>query len=961
MIDLTYKPVSAKLCEFLESDIERRKIVVWLDPKAHYTPFVDALREAGGWVAPVLGHRGSYLELMVELEHHAGSTDMSPVLIHLPGEIDVKKTPMLEIYKAGKEFRKALDTLVREAAVGRVAPDQVDAFLADGEPTLAKADAWMASKISAASGELTAKLQVMSLPALAMALLDPSSPLAKSLDGSTDFGPIWHHLASHLGLPESWAFPVSRRQVTTVMQAGQAMASWALCVEYVHDLRREPREQATMLRGIKGSLAAPLRDACIAIARSLRDTAADTYHGLALDIQVWIVAEVAHGNPGDLGKIDTFQFEEQQLCSGALDALDESRWDDAAEWAHERLEGKSFWVSRETGRKNTWTLIAAAAALGQAVATCKLDFRTADSLEEATQRYVERGTKVDRRHRELVQLSDQLLFDKIPHGERLRRAIEGVHKIYVAWQDQRAREWSALCEREGALPNPELQQRHVFEDIVRPMAEADRTVLFLVDAMRFEMATELVEMLGSGARLRPRLAELPSVTEIGMNALAPVAHGGKLRPLLAGGKGKPARRFQGFATTTFQVKKPDDRRKAMATRAGGVACPSYPIEDVVRMSAADLRLKLRQSKLALVISTLIDGAGEKGLGPHAFAGELQRIHAAWHRLREAGVNNFVITSDHGFLLREKDDFPPLEHGQGHDALARYALYNVALSNAEQYSVSLRSLQYEDVEGYLVFARGCAVYESAKDRNFVHGGNSPQERIIPVLTLEHKVPAGGSDRRYALTIDKDSEWTGTVDGMHFIEAQLLPAEGTMGLAFVEPSSIDFDVRVVDDERVQAFTNQAGLDAEMRGGVVHARVGRKFRLLFRLVGPRETRVQVELFHPSGTQAIEPLVIERRFDVTEAKPAVAKSTEPKPEPPPAAPAGSSWLDVYEDPKVRRVFAHIEQFGSINDQEATAMLGSPRAFRSFAGKFEQLAGPAPFAITIEVVGATKRYVKRS
>jgi hypothetical protein len=119
MIDMTARPVSAKLCEFLEADIARHQIVVWIDPNGHFSKFVDDLREAGGWVAPVLAHRGSYLELMVELEHHAGSIDKAPVLVHLPGPIEVKSTPMLEIYCAGKQFRKALDTLIREAAVGR--------------------------------------------------------------------------------------------------------------------------------------------------------------------------------------------------------------------------------------------------------------------------------------------------------------------------------------------------------------------------------------------------------------------------------------------------------------------------------------------------------------------------------------------------------------------------------------------------------------------------------------------------------------------------------------------------------------------------------------------------------------------------------------------------------------------------------------------------------------------------
>jgi hypothetical protein len=288
MIDLTHKPVSAKLCESLATDIERRKVVTLIDTKRHYTALVDALREADDWVAPVLAHRGSYLELMIELERHAGGVEPSRVLVHLPGEIEITRTPMLEIAKAGKTVRKALDTLVREAAVGRVTPDQVEAFLVEqGDAlSLASADAWMAAKISAASGDLTAALQAMSLPALATALLDPSSPLVAKIPNNADLGPIWHHLASHLGLPESWAYPVARAEISSATQAGEAMVSWAMCVEYVHDLQREAR--SAKLLGIAGSLSQPLLDACHAVTLGLRETAASVYEGLALDVEGWL-------------------------------------------------------------------------------------------------------------------------------------------------------------------------------------------------------------------------------------------------------------------------------------------------------------------------------------------------------------------------------------------------------------------------------------------------------------------------------------------------------------------------------------------------------------------------------------------------------------------------------------------------------------------------------------------------
>ena len=50
---------------------------------------------------------------------------------------------MLELYEAGVRYRKALDTLVTEAASGRALPNQIAAFKAQGRMRLDNADLWL--------------------------------------------------------------------------------------------------------------------------------------------------------------------------------------------------------------------------------------------------------------------------------------------------------------------------------------------------------------------------------------------------------------------------------------------------------------------------------------------------------------------------------------------------------------------------------------------------------------------------------------------------------------------------------------------------------------------------------------------------------------------------------------------------------------------------------------------------
>jgi len=114
-------PASALLEQELAQEVRRQGIVVWLDRDASFTGFVQRLaarHAAGAFPYPVVGFSGSFLELLFALEAHGSGYDKNALLLHMPGfnEDGIKETPMLELYAAGTRFRKALDTLARQAA-----------------------------------------------------------------------------------------------------------------------------------------------------------------------------------------------------------------------------------------------------------------------------------------------------------------------------------------------------------------------------------------------------------------------------------------------------------------------------------------------------------------------------------------------------------------------------------------------------------------------------------------------------------------------------------------------------------------------------------------------------------------------------------------------------------------------------------------------------------------------------
>ena len=953
-------PVSAALEADLRSWVRRQGIVVWLDLDGHYTGFVDRLaaaRESRDLPYEVRAFRGSHLSLMLALEGTAGGVEKVPLVVHLPGfnEEAVKQTPLLELYAAGVRYRKALDTLVTEAAAGRVRPEVIAAFKEQPGLTLEGADAWLSALLAAGKDGLAAQLLAMKPAAVVDDLLS-GGYVAGRIGHADDEEALWERLAAWTGLPEAWR--------DAVLPAGQprgedvafAAASWALCVEYVDDLQRPP--VSPRLAGAK-ELPGPVVTTCKGLAEHLRDRHPGFYRRTADETEALLDDEVEAAEARDLGRVDTFRFEEANILEAALAALDAGGYDDAAEWARLRLDAKpgtaSFWLRDDPSRQSAWQLVLDAAHLGQAIAAAGEHLGATGSLDEALEAYTRRGAAVDAAHRHLEQRRVALLYPQLPEFETLRARLDGMRRQWRRWADQWATDFNALCRAQGFLPTASLQQRTIFDEVVRPLAqESGTTAYFVVDALRYEMAEELYRQLtgtaGATVHLKARLAELPTVTEVGMNVLAPVTADGRLTPALSEGEGG---KVLGFATGEFRVSDPDSRKRAMHGRVGGRTCPWHTLEDIVSQDGAWLKMSISQARLVVVHSQEIDNAGEKGVGPAVFDHVMQKLRAAWRLLLDVGVRRFVFTGDHGFLLLDDSAATAQAHGRRIDPKRRHVLTAVAADRDGEVRVPLAELGYEGVAGHAIFPLTTAVFDTGRRSvSFVHGGNSLQERVIPVLTVVHQRAAGGSTLSYGIT----AEVREGVAGMHCLHAKV-EVVSQRGLDFGSRKDIELALRVPDAEGVQVELCQTRGKGRIVGGAVLATVGEEFELFFRLTGSSDARVPVELHHPSAAVDVQPCVPDTRFAVTATR-GPAPAATPRA---PAAPAGGpTWLDELPAGGVRQLFEHLEAHGAVTEGEATTMLGGPRKARRFALRFEAYAKVAPFEAHIEVVAGVKRYVKQ-
>lgn len=944
-------------------DVQReRPLVVWLDPEGTYSQFVEGLRDEPAFPAPAVSFRGSYLQTLLELEPYENRLDPEPLLLHLQGHNrdTVRRTPFLELYRAGRRFERNLETLVREAAAGVAPPDEVERFLASEGVDFEKAEAWLEAEAGRDRRGLASVLAGLEPRWVFDELTGRGGELRARLEAEPDPGDVQDFFHRHTGFSEEFAeFAAGARRPATLRLLTDALASWVLCVEYVHDLTRAPELPA--LAPLR-RLSVPLRDASTALARRLRESRPEVYRNQALVTEAQLGTEISSGRPEDLGRIDTFSGEDARLLEAAVEALNRDDWTQARAWAEQRLAAASFWLETEPARRHEWELVLGAARFGETLARVGRPLRPEMTLEEAVAAYAgsslgsrrDGAQEVDRAHRHFEELRRRKLVTHLPHDAEIRAAAGRLRSLYRNWADRLAEDFADVCEQHGLLPPPSLQQRTLFEGVVHPLLqrEGGRCALFLVDALRYEMAAELAAGLegpGATVHLAARLAELPTITAMGMNALAPASRDGRLTLAPLAGKSS----FGGLRCGEFTVRDPASRLRAMAERSldrlpgKGRSPANLGLAELVDLSAEDLKKKLSSHPLVVVHSREIDESGEASLGLSTFDTWLGQLRAGVQKLRTLGVTEFVITSDHGFLLQDETAVSkPYDAGREQDR--RFAVHDHVVKEPGLLGSPFSSLGYEGVEGYLVVPRDTRMFNLTERSSaaFVHGGNTLQERVIPVLTVSSRKAQVHRLTRYRAVAEPGKPLLGA----NRLRVKLEVAPGASGVLLSE-RKVSLGLRVPGGAARAVIVDASGDGVELANQRVLVELEAWAEVAFQLTGAGAERVPVEIYHPDAEEDVEPCRLEALFDVQAVGgPGLGGAS---------LATDRAWHAALEDDGHRKVLLHLEQFGTVTEEQAMQMLGGARPVRRFRAALEQYRPLLPFQVMVEPAANGSRYVK--
>ena len=327
-------------------------------------------------------------------------------------------------------------------------------------------------------------------------------------------------------------------------------------------------------------------------------------------------------------------------------------------------------------------------------------------------------------------MEDTAVFEKLSDLLENIYRTDYLEKLVYAWNEAYA---------ENAMHYVITEQSRFYSRKVSTVKE--KVAVIVSDAFRYEAAKELCgqfrEDPNMEASIEPMLTALPSITMVGMAELLPhdtiTMTDGKTPQVLA--DSNPT------SSTAY-------REKILQARNRNAVAIDY--DSLKQMKSKELRSFTAGKEVIYIYHNRIDATGEAMKTENsvfdATAKTIDEIFGIVRTLSKSGnVYRFLITSDHGFIYtrRKLEETDKLENLAGKAAFTdRRFIISDSRNDADGvYSVSLGDALKNQDERWISLAKGMSVFKCGGGMNYVHGGASPQEMIVPcvfVKTLKGKV-------------------------------------------------------------------------------------------------------------------------------------------------------------------------------------------------------------------------------
>ena len=482
----------------------------------------------------------------------------------------------------------------------------------------------------------------------------------------------------------------------------------------------------------------------------LQDAYADAAERIQKELGLARMAWIVEGLRGT----ESFPFAEDLLLAAALSRFLDGDADATAGYAAARCGG--FWPNARPALQLAWRVVETAAGLDQTATRVRTMLHqrkwTLDQFIDAYATHADPWMRLDRLARDLE--SRHARWEAVTTEPDLFEALMAkARAVYASAAAELAEYYGLALRHAGFRSVRHAAHLALFENRVEVTLPADcKVAYFLVDALRYEMAAELIEGLQAefDAALSPVLGCLPGITPVGMAALMPRAQDGLL--LVASSGGLEVRIDGAPVSSRTQ------RLEWLEANAGVPVCTAK-LADVLK-PAFRRRKDFVSAKLVVITSQEIDLLGEEGdeEGIRLYLADvLEKLRRALRILAKAGIGRFVVAADHGFLYVPGID-PGLTMdapgGKTVDLHPRVWIGEGGTSGDGFLRVRATDLSIQGVLE-LAFPIGMASFRTKGARSaYFHGGVSPAENILPAIVLSPAASKGGAgDATVRMTMSK----------------------------------------------------------------------------------------------------------------------------------------------------------------------------------------------------------------
>ena len=411
-----------------------------------------------------------------------------------------------------------------------------------------------------------------------------------------------------------------------------------------------------------------------------------------------------------------------------------------------------------------------------------------EELREIFKDYTKNYFLVDKLYRDFYYSYDKIknselapLFDTLKSKIDKFYEIDYLEKLLALWS-------SKVYEREK-LP----QQKDFYKNNI---VKADvRTVVIISDALRYEIGYEISQKLRKEAnvkeiKIEAMLTDLPSRTFLGMANLLPCK---KERDIdLVSAK---------VLIDGIDSQGTENREKILKTSCEESSAISF--DNFYKMNRAKQEEFIKGKKVIYIYHDSIDAIGDKGKTENntfnACKDAVENIVNLSKLLSSLGVVNIYITSDHGFLYEKKEveeyNKIELKNTKYKSIGKRYAIYGKEVEEKGCVTLKLDSL-------YGVFPeKNQRIKASGSGLQFVHGGASPQEMIIPLINYKSGANSKKISKVQVRIRESVAKITSNLTKFSIYQIEAVSIKDKFIERDVTVALYDGDVRVSDEKKLK----------------------------------------------------------------------------------------------------------------------------------------------------------------